>query len=256
MAARERHQIILKMLEEQGLVTVVDLCQQFRVSDMTIRRDLAILERQSLLRRIHGGAVSLHGRGYEPPFLTRSQEAQDFKKAIAARAAQLVDDGDSIAIDVGTTTLEFAKNLTNKRNVTVFTASLPVANVLADHSGVRLVLTGGVLRSGEHSMVGWVAEDTFSRFHVDKAFLGIGGLDPEIGLTEYNLDDARVKQALIGCGEKKILLADSRKFGRRALASVAPISAVHQIITDKLVDAEMVTLIRKQGIEVTIVCAD
>ncbi len=253
MNAHERHRIILQLLAEQGSVTVTELCEKLGVSDMTVRRDLSALQSAGLLRRIHGGAVSTRGRSYEPPFLTRVQEAREAKRAIAEFAATLVEEGDSIALDVGTTTLEMARCLTDKRDITVITASLPIANVLADHPDIRVILTGGILRPGERSMVGNIAESTFTRFHVDKAFIGIGGVDLNAGLTEYNLEDALVKKKLIASGQQHILLADSSKFGRVTFADVAPLSEIHQIVTDDALETPFQKALGDMGITLHIV---
>lgn len=232
MHAHERHKLILDRIAADGAVTVSDLCSALNVSDMTVRRDLKALEEANLVRRIHGGAVAAEGRSYEPPFMVRSQEAQAAKHAIAKEAANLIHDGDSIALDVGTTTLALAESLRDKQGLTVITASLPIANVLVDLPNIRVILTGGILRSEEHSMVGDIAEETLSRFHVDKAFVGIGGIDLEVGLTEYNIDDTRTKRSLIQCGQQRILLADSSKFGRRVFASVSPLTEITTVVTD------------------------
>ncbi len=250
MNAQERRATIMQVITDQGAVTVADLCERFQVSDMTIRRDLSALEKAGLIRRIHGGAVSSRGRSYEPPFLTRAQESRAAKQAIAALAAELVNDGDSIALDVGSTTLEMARHLTGKHDITVLTASLPVANVLADHPGIRVILTGGILRHGEQSMIGAIAEEAFARFHVDKAFIGIGGVDLENGLTEYNVEDAQVKQAMIRSSQYRILLADSTKFGRTTFASVAPLTEIDRIITDDELDMSYRTALEELGIRV------
>jgi DeoR/GlpR family transcriptional regulator of sugar metabolism len=250
---QERHNYILETLARQGTVTVVELCEQLRVSNMTIRRDLAALEKAHLLRRVHGGAVSLDGRSYEPPFLIRTQEAQAAKKAIAAYAEGFIQEGDSIAIDVGTTTLELARCLAGKRNITVLTASLPVANLLADEPHIRVIVVGGLVRQVEHSLIGNVAAETFARFHVDKAFIGIAGVDLEIGLTEYNLEDAHVKRALIGCGEERILLVDSTKLGRKTFSSVAPLTEIHHIVTDDGIDQQLQMGLEQQGVSVHVV---
>ena len=236
MNTQKRRNIILQLITEHGAVTVAELCERFGVSDVTVRRDLTALERAGLLRRIHGGAVSSRGRSYEPPFLTRAQESRAAKEAIGAFAATLVQEGDSIALDVGTTTLAMARHLTHLHGITVVTASLPIANVLADHPQIRVILTGGILRAGEQSLTGTVATGTFARFHVDKAFIGIGGIDLQNGLTEYNVEDAEVKQQLIASSQHRIVLADSTKFGRTTFTSVAPLDAVHEIITDDALD--------------------
>ncbi|MGQ9850872.1 MAG: DeoR/GlpR family DNA-binding transcription regulator [Aggregatilineaceae bacterium] len=252
MNAIERQKVILQIIAEQGAVTVAELCERFGVSDMTIRRDLSILERASLLRRIHGGAVSARGRSYEPPVLTRVHEAPEAKRTIGKLAATLVHEGDSIALDIGTTTLELARNLTRLQDITVLTNSLPIANLLTDQPGIRLMLCGGIVRPGERSLIGPVAEYTFSRFYVDKAFIGIGGVDLEAGLTEYNIDDAEVKRTMIRNAQRCILLSDSRKFGLKTFASVAPLSVVDDIVTDDGLKPEFREALEREGITVHI----
>lgn len=225
---------------------VSELCDILGVSDMTVRRDLSTLESANLLQRIHGGAVSVRGRSYEPPFLTRSHESEVVKQAIGMYAASLVQEGDSIALDVGTTTLEMSRYLTNIRDITVITASLPIANVLVDQANIRVILTGGILRREEQSLVGAIAEHTFTHYFVDKAFIGIGGVDLEIGLTEYNVEDAKVKTHMIRSSQRRYLLADSSKFGRRKFVQVASLSEIHEIITDQSLHTNYQTELEKQ----------
>jgi DeoR/GlpR family transcriptional regulator of sugar metabolism len=250
MNAQERQKIILELIAENGVVTVSELCDRFGVSDMTIRRDLSALENASLLRRVHGGAVGARGRSYEPPVLARIQEHRVEKQAIGRFAATLVHEGDSIALDIGTTTLELARNLAYVHDITVLTNSLPIANALTDKPGIRLMVAGGIIRPGELSMIGPLAGYTFSRFHIDKAFIGIGGVDLEVGLTEYNLEDAEVKRQMIQNCHRCILLTDSSKFGRKTFAGVAPLSVVDEIVTDTQIDEQFYDRLREQGIVV------
>ena len=252
MLAEERHQHILLLLNEKGAVTVSELCEQFGVSEMTVRRDLAALERKGLLRRVHGGAVSARGRSYEPPFLMRSSQHAQEKQHIAEAALSLIHDGDSIALDVGTTTLEIAKRLSDVRNLTIVTPSLHIANVLADNPHNRIILTGGILRPGELSLVGPFAERIFAELFVDKLFLGIGGLHLEAGLTEYNLEDAQVKRAMLRSAKECIVVTDSSKLGRIAFAAVGPISVMHTLITDDKADPAIVSRLEEMGVKVIV----
>ena len=252
MLAEERHQHILLLLNEKGAVTVSELCEQFGVSEMTVRRDLAALERKGLLRRVHGGAVSARGRSYEPPFLMRSSQHAQEKQRIAEAALSLIHDGDSIALDVGTTTLEIAKRLSDVRNLTIVTPSLHIANVLADNPHNRIILTGGILRPGELSLVGPFAERIFAELFVDKLFLGIGGLHLEAGLTEYNLEDAQVKRAMLRSAKECIVVTDSSKLGRIAFAAVGPISVMHTLITDDKADPAIVSRLEEMGVRVVV----
>jgi DeoR/GlpR family transcriptional regulator of sugar metabolism len=250
MHSQERRRIILQLLDEYNTVSVADLVARFGVSEMTVRRDLDALEKQGVLQRVHGGAISARSRGYEPPFLNRSLVHQEEKRRIAAKAATFVQDGDSLALDVGTTTLELARQLQARHNLTVITPSFRIAGVLAENPHSRVILTGGILRPGELSLIGRMAEDAFRHYFVDKLFLGVGGIDLDAGLTEYNIEDAQVKQAMIRSAREVIVLADASKFGRVAFAAVAALDNVTRIITDDSLPPDIVTALQDRDIEV------
>lgn len=256
MLPDERHRTILEVVSSEGKITVGDICDLFDVSEMTARRDLRILDRQGFLRRVHGGAVSNLGRSYEPPYNLRITQATEAKQAIGRKAADFVYDGDSIALDVGTTTLEIARALQGKRNLTIVTASLTIANEIAAQfslgTDVRLIMTGGIVQPREFSMIGHIAESVYRQFHVDKAFIGIGGLSLEEGLTEYNLEDALVKRPLLKSAHEKIVVAEGAKFGRITFASIGPLSAIQSIITDKSAPEDIVNALIEKGINVVI----
>jgi len=249
MISDQRHQTIINLLEDLGAVTVSDLVKEFKVSEMTIRRDLDILENQGLLRRVHGGAVSRRGRSYEPPFMLRTSENLENKIRISEAAVNLIQNGDSVTLDVGTTTLEIARQLQNKQDLTVITPSLQIANELINHPGIRLILTGGILRIGELSMVGHLAERIFEDFFVDKLFLGAGAVDLKTGVSEFNIEDALVKRAMVKSAKSVVLVADSSKFNQVAFTSIVPLSDIHTIITDKDLDPHLQAQIQAEGIE-------
>jgi DeoR/GlpR family transcriptional regulator of sugar metabolism len=250
MLTRDRQQAILELLDENGSIQVTDLVSRFAVSEMTVRRDLDALEHKGLLRRVHGGAVSDHGRSYEPPFLTRSLDYIEQKKRIGVAAASLVKNGESLALDVGTTTLEVARNLVGKKNLTIITPCFQIAALLSENPAIRLILTGGILRPGEHSLVGHLAERAFQEFYVDKLFLGAAGIDFQAGLTEYNLEDTLVKKAMLGSAKEIILVADSSKFNRVAFTAIAPLSIVNRLVTDCGLDPETRTRLENENLEV------
>lgn len=256
MLTEERRQSILQILASEGAVSVTNLCERLNVSKMTIRRDLRLLEERGLLRRVRGGAISGRGRSFEPPFLLRAGEHQVEKELIGKCAGAMVKEGDSIALDVGTTTLEVARHLRGKTDLTVITASLPIANLLANQAGIRLIVTGGILRSGEQSLIGEVAIRTLREFYVDKAFIGAGGITSKEGLTEYNVEDAQVKKALLWCAKERIVVIDSSKFGRVAFAAVAPLNEVDTIVTDRLPEARFLSALQEIGIKIIVANED
>lgn len=251
----ERQRRILETSRTQSTLSVPDIAKKFSVSEMTVRRDLRQLDRMGLLRRVHGGAVADRGRSFEPSYLARAGERMPQKQAIAQRAASLVSAGDSIVLDVGTTTLEIASRLVDMQNLTVVTTSLRIANVLSDSPGVRLIVTGGVLRAGEQSLVGHLAERALQDFHVDKALIGVGGIDPVNGVTEFNLEDTLVKRVILEHAKKVIVAADSSKLGRTCLNAVAPLSRVDVLVTDEEASPTIVSSLRQSGIDVVVVSA-
>lgn len=254
MKAAKRHSSIIELVVQSGQITIPDICDLFGVSEMTARRDLNELDRKGLLRRVHGGAIANLGRSYEPSFQTRAVKNQSSKTAIGLKAAELVYDGDSIALDVGTTILEMVPGLRGKRNLTIVTSCLQVATKVVDQISLeidaRLILTGGIVRPRELSMIGSIPEHVYQDLHVDKAFIGIGGVSLEDGFTEYNLEDTQIKRMLIRSAREKIVLADGAKFGVTTFASVAALTAIDKIVTDRSAPLEMIEQIHRQGVEI------
>lgn len=256
MNVDKRREIIIEHVNKRGKVTISEICDLFDVSEMTIRRDFRDLDKIGLLRRIHGGAVSGIGRSYEPAYTVRANDNYESKKAIGLKAAEYVHDGDSIFIDTGTTTIEFARALKNKRNLTIITSSIPVANeVITTFSllnDVRLIMTGGVVRAVELSMIGEDCHATILKYHVDKAFLGVSGIDLEAGLTEYNVDDAWVIKTAMKSAQQRIVLADSSKLGRVTFSSVSKLTDFDILITDKGAPEDFLEELRKLNVEIEI----
>lgn len=228
---RQRH--ILEQIEKRGSVSVFELSKDLAVSDMTIRRDLKELEKVGLIRRTHGGAINSRGRSYEPPLGIRSIENKEIKQRIGRFAAGMVSEGDSISLDTGSTTYEIALHLNETRNITLITPSIHIASLFFDRSDVRLILPGGIVRPGEKSLIGNLACNNLELLYVDRLFLGVGGLDSSARLTEYNIDDAYIKQLMIKNAKEVVVVADSSKFERIAFSHVASFNEINHLVTDQ-----------------------
>jgi DeoR/GlpR family transcriptional regulator of sugar metabolism len=248
----DRQRAILSAVEAQGTVRVAELARRFQVTEMTIRRDLSELERKELVKRIHGGGMSARGRFYEPTLTLRNTVNIEQKQRIARAAAKLVNEGDTLALDVGSTTYEVARCLTNRRNLTIITPSLPIATLFVNLPDVRLILPGGLVRHGETAMIGELAHRAFEIFHPDKLFLGVGGIDARAALTEYNWDDAQVKQAMIRSAQQTIVVADVNKFNRIATVRVAPFEAVQLLISDETPPAAVSAALAQAQVQVIV----
>jgi DeoR family transcriptional regulator, fructose operon transcriptional repressor len=248
MISEDRTAFILKEIEDRGSVTVLDLAQRLNVSEMTVRRDLGDLEKEGMIRRVHGGAVSARGRSFEPSLVLRETQHREEKQLIGKMAAELIADGDSIALDIGSTALQVALNLIGRHNLTVITPSLQIANILANQPDIRLILPGGIVRHGELSLTGDLARRALEGLFVDRLFLGVGAIDSRSGLTEYNWDDSLVKQAMVQSAKEVIVVADPSKFEKVAFARVAPLSVVHMLITTEIPPAPLKEALDKAGV--------
>lgn len=249
----QRQRYILEEIERRGSVNVIELAQALTVSEMTIRRDLNDLEKVGLVRRVHGGAVSARGRSYEPPLSTRSVENRTAKQILGRYAAEMVAEGDSVALDTGSTIYEVAQNLKEVHNITVVSPSIPIASLFFDRVDVRVILPGGVVRPTENSLVGDFTRQTLELMFVDRLFLGVGAIDSNSGLSEYNLEDAAVKQCMIKNAKEVFLVADSSKFEKVAFAYVAPLRVLHHLITDQEPPRVLLETLKKHDIDVHVV---
>ncbi|HEY8498853.1 MAG TPA: DeoR/GlpR family DNA-binding transcription regulator, partial [Limnochordales bacterium] len=246
----ERLDRIRQLLLAHGAVRVASLSRELDVSEVTIRSDLARLEQEGFARRTHGGAVLARGTRYERPFAEQQARFREEKQRIGAAAAALVEDGDTIILDVGTTTTEVARHLPPVTNLVVVTSALNIALELERHPGVTVVVTGGTLRPMQHSLVNPLATVLLAQINADKLFLGCNGVSADKGITNSNLQEAEVKRAMIAAAKRVIVVADSSKIGAVAAAHVAPITAVHQLVTDQQADEAELDRIRQRGVQV------
>jgi len=248
--SKTRRSTIAERLRAQGEASIVELAAFFGTSEMTIRRDLDQLEVDGLARRARGGAISVQSRSFEPPILQRAAHSSDAKRAIGQAAAMMLRENETVFLDVGSTTHEMAKAIPPDLPITAITSSLLIAMELATKPAVKTIVTGGVIRQGELSLIGPRAQALFADLNFDAVFMGVAGISDTKGLTEYNLDDADVKRAALATGRRSIVLADESKIGRVALVTFAPIHAVDVLITDAPVSHPGVRHIREQDIDV------
>jgi len=253
MISEERRVEILKRIEDCQFVSIQELSKEFNLTEMTIRRDLDLLENKGYLKRLRGGAISVNGRvGNESRFDKKRLINLDNKVRIAKRAAQLVSPGDCIGIDVGSTAFEFAHQIKEINHLTVITASIPVMIELMDSENISLICTGGEVSSLDQSLTGHNAIRTIKEYVLDKMFIGVAGISLEHGFTLYNMKDTIIKRALIEQAKEIIVIADSSKFGISRHSFFADIEKVDQIITDSAIGSEFVSSIENRGVKVII----
>nr|WP_058909866.1 DeoR/GlpR family DNA-binding transcription regulator [Entomohabitans teleogrylli] len=228
--AAERRAIILEMLKNSGQVFVNELADYFQVSQETIRRDLNKLEELRHIRKVHGGAVSSQF-GFELAFNQRARLAEEDKKAIARRAISLIKPGDSLFIDFGTTTLEFARQLVGINDLMVITNSPMVANIFHENSTTEVILIGGQFSNSKLECVGAIALQNISAFYADYAVIGAGAVSPQSGIMDQDIDEAAIARQMIQQSRQTIVLADGHKLDSRATALVCDWKSVHFLVT-------------------------
>lgn len=247
MLGTERRKLIFQYIYEHGSCKVKDLAKQFACSTSTVRRDLEMLEREGKIERSYGGAVLKSEE--ELSYFVRESLHRAEKQRIGALTASLINPGEAVMIDAGTTTAEVAKHLVGKRGITVITDALNIAAMLENASGITVVLVGGVLRGTTHSLVGPIAEQNVRMLNFDKVIIGATGIDAS-GITHASIEAVPLKQLLLQVGKQKIVVADYSKLGKRALATIAPVEAIDILVTNKEAPEEVVEAIRSKGVEV------
>jgi DeoR/GlpR family transcriptional regulator of sugar metabolism len=251
LSSMERQEQMLRFIQEHKRATVDELIAHFGVSAATVRRDLDTLEKQGKVKRFRGGAM-LGQAPPELPALQRAQEQSEEKARIGKEAAQLVENGDTIFLGSGTTVLEVAKNLHERKNLTVITNSLLVVNELAHDEAIDTVVIGGMLRHSELSMIGHIAEQALAEVRASKVFMGIRAIDLKNGLTNDYLPETLTDRAILNIGAQTVILADHTKCGVISTAFLAPLSAVDVLITDDKTDKHFIDAISELDITVRV----
>ncbi|MBT2758828.1 DeoR/GlpR family DNA-binding transcription regulator [Mesobacillus foraminis] len=249
MLVAERQRKLLELVNERLSIRVSELSKIFSVTEETIRRDLEKLEKEDLLRRSHGGAVSIQKEQSEVSYLEREITNAADKKQIAMEAILHIEAGDQIVLDASTTAWYMAKELPDMP-LTVLTNSIKVAVELSKKEQVKVISTGGLLLPQSLSFVGPLAERSLSAYHVNKAFLSCKGVHLERGLTDANEFQALLKKQMMEIADKTILLADASKFGVRTFVHVSNIDQVDLVITNESIDGIFVDGLKDRNINV------
>lgn len=257
--ARERRDTIARLVGERGRATVSALAKRFTVSAVTVRKDLLILQDEGRVVRTHGGAIATGERPTEGLFDMRERLQAAEKTLIGAAAANLVVDGESIALDASTTALSLARHLKARGRwdrLTVITNGLRIALELAGVPGVTVVMPGGTVRWEAMSVVGGMSDAVTGRFNIQKAFVGAVGFTIDSGLSDATEDEAQIKRAVVEVAREVIAIVDHTKWGRVAFATFCPTERISAVVADGEAPAAMVQDLRVLGIEVHAVGAD
>jgi len=249
--ATERKRAILDLLEKQGKVKVIELSETFDVSEPTIRRDIKELDEKGMLIRTHGGAIAREEGEHEPSFKEKQDKYYKEKESIGKLAAGLVNEGDIILLDSGTTTLQIAKELIVK-NITVVTNSLDIAYELEKKPDVEVVLTGGIMRWNTRAMVGPVADGALEKFHVDIAFMGTNYISIDGGLTTHNMMEANTKSNMINIAKRVFVVCDHTKFDKTTFYRIASLKDLDGVITDRGMTQEMMKRYEQEDLDILI----
>jgi DeoR family transcriptional regulator, aga operon transcriptional repressor len=253
----ERRQKMVALVEQHDGATVRELSQTFAVSEATVRRDLILLSKEGLLERGHGGAAPRHARRLqglpELPLLERAGLQISEKQQIGRAAARHVDDGDVILINGGTTTAQMIPHLDRVQDLTVITNALNIVSLLAPYQYIKTIITGGVLRNSELSMLGVLTEDALHNLRADKLFMSSPAIHVDYGFSADDMTEVESDRNMMSSAQEITVLADHTKFGKIAMMRVAPIESARRIITSSNTSRAMVAALKEQDIEVEVV---
>ncbi len=249
-----RRMAILDELNKEGQVSVADLSKSFEVSEVTIRNDLAQLEKKNMLLRARGGAMKVKQTyvGMDHTLSDKQKENLQEKQDIGKKAIELIEEGNTIILDSGSTTFEVSRNFEDFNDLTVITNALNIATLLAN-SRVNVIVPGGTLRKNSLSLVGMLAEKGFRNYFCDKLFLGVDGFDIDHGISTPNIEEAQLNQIMIEMSKEVIVVCDSSKFERRGFAFIAPVSKIDIVVTDRNISRVAKSKLEGAGVKVIVV---
>jgi DeoR/GlpR family transcriptional regulator of sugar metabolism len=251
-AMLKRRKKIIDLLKEEKILKVSDISQLLKVSDVTIRRDFDYLEQEGMVKKIPGGAV-LTGQSAKENSLQEKENYCKYEKMLIARkCAEMVKDNDIVMLSAGSTTTYLARELKEKKNLTIVTTGINIGHELSGLSNIHLVIAGGTVRSMSFAMVGHIAENTLKSVKADIAFIGVDGIELNAGYTTPDLSEAHTDVVMMQSAKRSIVVADHTKFGKTAFSVVAPLEQVDEIVTDAGVDEYYVQAIRNRGVKVSI----
>jgi len=249
LSSYERQRELTRLLERVGRLSVLQICEQFNISEATARRDLETLSEQGRVQRVHGGVIPVRQATPEMPILQRSRESEKEKKRIGRTAAGLVQEGETVFLGSGTTVLQVAQNLID-RSITVITNSLPVINLMSEKENITLISLGGILRDSELSFIGHITEQALAEVRTDKVFIGIRAISLKQGLTNDYLTETLTDRAILDAGREIIVVADHTKVNTVSAAFLAPITAIHTFVTDSETPVDFIASLQERGITV------
>lgn len=250
MLAIERRNAILERLQTEKKVVVGDLSVEFDVTEETIRRDLEKLESEGLAKKTYGGAVLNESLNTDLPYTVRKKSNVSGKQKIGEILGNMISDGDHIILDASSTALFVAKNIKNRKNLTVITNSIEIMIELSDRKGWKILSTGGSMKDGSLSLVGYQTIRMINSYNVDMAIFSVKGIDINHGMTDSNESDAQVKMAILGAGKRKILAVDSSKFEKTSFAKVGDFNEIDMVVTDQKPSDEWMKKFEQYEIEV------
>ena len=249
MLPEQRRTHILELMESENIFRVSRISEMLDISPVTVRRDLRKLADEGVVRRFYGGARLVKQEDPVERFRLRADKVIDEKRRIGERASEFVNDGDSVMLEAGTTVMEVARSLAEKRNLKVVTYSLDIALQLLKGPDIELTILGGSINRDTTAAVGPLAEQTLSQLHVGKLFMSVGGIDAQVGLTAYDAQEARINKMMLEAAQRVFIVADHSKFGIAAINRVAPLGPSLTVISDKGVDPQQAQAIRALGAE-------
>lgn len=251
----ERRRLIVEHVEEHGRATVEELSKRFGISAVTIRADLETLANASAIVRSHGGALPVMPVSHDLPLMVKETRHQAQKQRIAQAAVAMIHDGETVILDSGTTTMEIARQIRQRKfaSLTVITNALNIALELSGQPTLRVMMLGGMLRQTSYSLVGPDAEQALAKLSADRLFLGVDGLDPDVGVTTPDPMESALNALMIRVARQTVAVLDASKLGQRSLSVIASIQQLQRVITDRAAPAEIVEALRGAGVQVDLV---